>query len=180
MNEVITNSVRLLIEYGALSELPVRDGRVLWESHPRGKNWLATIAPDPKSPNGLARKFLDKAKGDYFYLLPPGALRVGEAIEIGADYYTGGGSPQRRRWYGVVSEIGPDHVDLIEYPTPAKAMAAGQAIRPPEPPKEADESARVAADLARYSSALLIEELERRGLAGIDRRDRPESDNPTP
>ena len=61
------------IEFGALSECPV------WESHKRGKNWCAAITPDPKSPGGLARDFWEKAKGDYYYLVPTAPIAPGPA-----------------------------------------------------------------------------------------------------
>ncbi len=85
------------IENGALTQCPC------WESHKRGKNWMATITPSPASPGGLARTFAEKAHGSSFYMLP--ALEAGEAVEFGADYYSGSGRPNKERWYGYVVRI---------------------------------------------------------------------------
>ncbi len=52
------------IQHGALMDAPV------YQTHSRGKNWFATIKPNPTAPAGLDRKFHEKGKGDYYYLLP--------------------------------------------------------------------------------------------------------------
>lgn len=82
------------IEDGAMANVPC------WESHKRGKNWFATVLPNPRSPGGLDRTFAAKARGDLYYIVP--ALDVGMAIEFGADYYTGSGRKNSERWYGFV------------------------------------------------------------------------------
>lgn len=117
--------VTLKVELGALTELPVMDGRILWESHKRGRNWMAVISKDPQAPNGLARSFFKPARGDYFYILPAD-LKVGDPLEIGADYYSGGGHPARRRWYGYVVAVADDAVVVQECATAAAAIRQGQ------------------------------------------------------
>ena len=97
--------IDLSIEDGALIEVP----RNMWESHKRGKNWMATITVNPASPGGLDRDFVSKAKGDSYYLLP--TLSPGDAIEFGADYYSGGGRKNSNRWYGYVVRIIPETAD---------------------------------------------------------------------
>jgi len=109
------------VDAGALTEVP--DG--LWQTHKRGRNWFATITVDPGSPGGLARSFAAKAKGDYFYVLP--TLLVGEAIEFGADYYTGSGKKSASRWYGYVVSVSPERVVLHECSTGKAAVKAGAA-----------------------------------------------------
>lgn len=95
----------LPVELGAFTNVPIH------ESHKRGKNWLAVITPDPRSPGGIGRAFATRAYGKYYYIVPP--LEPGDAIEFGADYYTGGGRKVPRRWYGVVREVG-EHEVVVE------------------------------------------------------------------
>lgn len=109
------------IEDGALTESPV------WESHKRGKNWLAIITPSPSSPGGLSRTFAEKAKGASFYILPD--WTVGDAVEFGADYYSGGGSKNAKRWFGVVVRIDAERVIIRKYATGKAACKAGEAFR---------------------------------------------------
>jgi hypothetical protein len=90
---------------GALTQAPC------WETHKRGKNWLARICVSPSSPGGLGRDFADKAKGDSYYIIPDGWLSVGDAVEFGADYVSGGGRTTRDRWYGFVVRIDPETND---------------------------------------------------------------------
>lgn len=98
--------IRLKVENNALTNVPI------WEGHKRGKNWFAVISLDPLSPGGLKRKFAKKAKGDYYYMMPD-FLQVGDAVEFGADYYTGGGHRSANRWYGIVTDISIDYIELL-------------------------------------------------------------------
>lgn len=109
----------LRVENGALLDAPA------WESHPRGRNWLAIIRPDPQAPGGLGRTFLKRAHGKYLYHLA--GLRTGQPVECGADYYSGGGNPTRRRVYGVIESVTPDAVVWHTYATPDAAIAAAKA-----------------------------------------------------
>lgn len=99
VNGIVDGDRVLKIEDGALVTVPSG----CWESHSRGKNWLATISVDASKPGGLDRDFAAKAKGDSYYLLP--SLNPGDAIEFGADYYSGGGRKTPTRWYGFVVQI---------------------------------------------------------------------------
>jgi hypothetical protein len=85
------------VEEGALKEAPV------YETHKRGKNWMAVIEISPSCPGGLARTFVKNAYGPYYYMI--NTLKVGDAIEFGGDYYTGRGSKRAERWHGVLIEI---------------------------------------------------------------------------
>lgn len=90
------------VEDGAIQNVPC------WQSHSRGKNWLATVTVSPSSPGGLARDFAAKARGDAYYLTP--ALSVGDAVEFGADYYSGSGRKSAERWYGFVVAVSDDAI----------------------------------------------------------------------
>lgn len=111
--------IALGIEDGALTQVPGG----CWESHRRGKNWFATITPCPSSPGGLARDFATKAHGDSYYMLP--SLSAGDAVEFGADYYTGGGRKNASRWYGYVVRVEPTYLVLCECSTGKAAYKAG-------------------------------------------------------
>ncbi len=106
------------IEDGALCRVPC------WERHSRGKNWLALISVSPSSPGGLARDFAAKAKGNYYYMVP--SWGVGDAVEFGADYYSGSGKKSAERWYGYVKEVLADRVILTECATGKAACKAGE------------------------------------------------------
>lgn len=96
------------VENGALTDVPV------YESHQRGKNWMATIADDPRSPGGLRREFADRARGAKYHYMVPEGLKPGDAVEFGADYISGGGKRSANRWHGVVHESGPGKLSLLK------------------------------------------------------------------
>jgi len=106
--------IKLEIKDGALFEVPI------YEENKRGKNWMAIITPDPKSPGGLARKFCNKANGVYYYMID--GLEVGNAVEFGADYYTGSGRKQAGRWYGIIKTITDDEMILIHCSNSSEAI----------------------------------------------------------
>lgn len=109
------------VAYGALTQVPV------YESHKRGKNWMAVIAPDPRSPGGLARTFLPHARGEYYYLIE--ALKPGDVVEFGADYYTSSGRKSAARWYGVVRNVTEDKVEIEQAPTATQAFKLQREVR---------------------------------------------------
>lgn len=96
-----------------LMEVPV------WEASERGKNWMAMIRLDATAPNGLAREWLPRGRGDIFYTISD--LRKMTAVEFGADCHTGNGKKFVKRFYGVVSEIKPNELVLEEFDTAALA-----------------------------------------------------------
>jgi hypothetical protein len=117
----------LEVELEALVEVPV------WESHRRGRNWAATISPDPRAPGGLARDFWPKARGRYYYLVP--ALEPPVPVEFGADYYSGSGHLYRRsRWYGVVLAATPDRLYLEPAASALKAVRRAAELKALQPP----------------------------------------------
>lgn len=144
--------MHLKIEDGALVEVPC------YEKHIRSKNWLATISPDPSAPGGLSRSFQDRGRGRYYYLV--GGLSVGDAVEFGADYYTGSGSKRATRRYGVVRSITPDGIEIEEFDTAMEAMKATAAPR-----SRADEIRDRLAQLESEKDLLLaeLEQMEQEG-----------------
>jgi hypothetical protein len=96
------------LEQDAMTEVPI------YETHSRGRNWLAVIEIDPKSPSGLSRNFVQKARGKFYYFVTD--LKVGDAVEFGADYYTSGGNKSPRRLYALVTEKNAERItfDLFD------------------------------------------------------------------
>jgi len=121
--EIIT----LPIEHGALTEVPV------YEDHKRGKNWLATIQIDPKSPGGLARVFIDRARGDSFFYIVDSWAEPGVAVEFGADYYTGSYRKNSCRWYGVIANVTADTLTLVKSRGPKTACKDAAKMKAPDP-----------------------------------------------
>lgn len=115
--------ISLDVAQGALSQVPAG----CWESHSRGKNWLAKISINPSSPGGIARDFFAKAKGEFYYLVD--GLDAGDPIEFGADYYSGRGRKSPTRWYGYVVRVTAEYVVLREASTAKAAIkAAAKAV----------------------------------------------------
>jgi hypothetical protein len=110
--------VVLKVEYGALLEVPI------YESHWRGKNWMAEIWIDPKAPGGLGRRFFQKANGEYYYIID--RAKAPMAIEFGADYYSGSGKKSPKRWYGVIIRVTTEELVLEEYDTARQAINAAK------------------------------------------------------
>lgn len=90
-----------------------------YETHRRGKNWMATIEPDPTAPGGLKRNFIDRGNGKYLYR---NSLEVGDVYEVGADYYSGGGSKRANREYGVVIEDRGRTIKTLRFKDPDDAI----------------------------------------------------------
>jgi hypothetical protein len=110
-------SVSFAVELGALKEVPV------YESHKRGKNWLAVIEKDPTAPGGLKRSFQPSAKGEYHYMI--NGLSRNDVVEFGADYYTSNGGKRTARWYGVVTDVTEDHIAIAH----EAGMTSNQAFK---------------------------------------------------
>lgn len=140
------------IENGALVEVPI------FEEHKRGRNWMAKISFDPRSPAGLSREFMERARGKYFYMVE--GLKVGDAIEFGADYWTSSGHRNTNRVYAAVVSITSTELVLELFSTPDEAIEAAKKIREAA---EKAEPVEVPSELERFSDAELIAELEKRG-----------------
>jgi hypothetical protein len=96
-------------DHGALTEAPI------FETHKRGKNWMAIISIDPTKPGGLERKFMNRARGEYRYLI--GDLKEGDPIEFGADYYSCKQRKTPKRFYGVITKITETELMIEEMKT---------------------------------------------------------------
>lgn len=96
--------VRIRVVAGGISEAPV------WEAHKRGKNWAAIIGADPRMPGGLSRRFLERGRGDFLYML--GDLSLFDAVEFAGDYVSWGGGVSQNRWHGVVVTKTDDALEL--------------------------------------------------------------------
>lgn len=94
--------LELVVVNGALLQVPV------YETHPRGSNWMAVIGIDPTAPGGLSRQWLPRAKGGGYIVVN---AEVYDPIEFGADYKTFHGDKHPKRWYGVILV---KRIDLIE------------------------------------------------------------------
>lgn len=120
------DELALKVEDGALTTVPSG----CWQTHSRGKNWMATIEIDPSKPGGLDRAFWTKAKGSSYYLLA--SFTPGEAIEFGADYYSGSGKKSANRWYGYIVRLIPAsegevaRLVVVECDTGKAAVKAGK------------------------------------------------------
>jgi hypothetical protein len=106
------------VEDGAMVEAPV------YESHARGKNWMATIEADPAAPGGLAREFIRNGRGRYLYIVGPEV--VGKAVEIAADYTSSGGKRHPKRWYGVVRNVTDSEIVIDGFATADEAIKAAR------------------------------------------------------
>lgn len=122
----------------------------VYETHQRGKNWMATIAADPAAPGGLAREFVKNGRGRYYYIVD--ASLVGKAVEIAGDYTTGSGSRRRTRWYGVVRSISDTEIAIEQYETSAEAIKAARAG--PDTAALEEERARLVARIAEIDALL--------------------------
>jgi hypothetical protein len=115
--------MKLEIELGALTDVPV------YCSHKRGRNWAATVKPDPRSPGGLAREFWQRARGSYFYMVPKN-LQAGDVVEFGGDYYTTSGHKHPDRAYCVVLSITPGYLEVEVYGSPHAAFRRAKQLFP--------------------------------------------------
>jgi hypothetical protein len=104
------------LEGGAMTEVPI------YGDTNKHKNWMAIVKPNPTAPGGLDRKFLKKARGDYYYMVSD--CFTGDVVEFAADYvaYTSGKVTQARE-YAVVVEAKPDSISLLPFSDAKSAWA---------------------------------------------------------
>jgi hypothetical protein len=113
--------VRLASASGVLLEVPI------YENHYRGTNYLAIIEINPAMPGGLARRWVDKGRGDCLYITEK--LAVFDAVEFAADYTTSVGRRNRERFYGVIVEKTETQLAIQPFPTGVKAIIAAAGAR---------------------------------------------------
>jgi hypothetical protein len=147
------------IENGALVEVPI------FEEHKRGRNWMAKISFDPRSPAGLSREFIKRARGKYYYIVE--GLNAGDAVEFGADYNTTSGNRHTNRVYAAVVSITSTELVLELFSTPDEAIEAAKKIK-----AENAEEVEAPSELEGYSDEQLIRELERRGYKIIKKEEK--------
>jgi hypothetical protein len=134
------NTVSFRIMEGGLCDVPI------YEEHPRGRNWCATITPNPTAPGGMDRNFWPRARKNaalFYYIVPP-ELHPPCIVEFGADYVTGAGRKHPKRWYGVLVEHKATKLVVTECAGPREAfdlcdelvreIEAERATRPPVTP----------------------------------------------
>lgn len=143
-------TITINVEQGATASSPK------YRDHKRARNWAATIRLDPTQPGGLSRAFWPRAKGEWYYMVPP-SLAAGDAVEFAADYYSCGGRKSVDRWYGTVVSVSGQAVVIEEHATAREAVEAGV---PPAPAP--------GVDLSGVSTEALYAELARRGVAEIE------------
>ena len=106
---------------GALLDAP------LYKDHHRQTNYAALIDIDPVMPGGLARRFLDKGRGECLYLSEK--MDLFDAMEFASDYTTTVGKKYRERWYGIVIAKTDDFILLEECATGATAVLRAKKAR---------------------------------------------------
>lgn len=160
-----SDHIHFEIVAGATQDAPI------YQTHKRGKNWMAVIHQDPAQPNGLGRRFIPKARGEGNYYIVEGAIKGGEPVEFGADYYTGGGSKCASRWYGVVVSISDEEIVLVNATTAKRAIKLAEEMRQAVPsiPSVDDLRSRLA-ELTEKADEIRaqLKELEEKGLIDID------------
>lgn len=122
--------IRLVCAGGAMLEVPI------WESHARGTNYLAVIDVDATMPAGLSRRFVNRGRGECYYLTEQ--LTPGDAVEFAGDYTTSVGKRKRERIYGVIVEKTEEQIAIRVFDTGVLASLAAREFR-----KERDEAAAV-------------------------------------
>lgn len=135
-----------------------------YETHSRGKNWMAAINRDPAKPSGLERSFFPTARGGGYYRLNQEIAPVPFAVEFGADYYSGRGKATRTRVYGVVTEIRVDALVLEITDTAAQACKRVKGLRDAVESTSVMDDQRQAEAFGDISSQDMLDELVRRGM----------------
>lgn len=88
-----------------------------YESHRRGKNWVAVVVPDRSQPGGLSRVFLDRPRQEYIAT----DFKVGDVLEIASDYTKASGKKVYSREYVLICQIA-DTILAADVPKPNKRM----------------------------------------------------------
>lgn len=104
------------------------NGRIILDSVPifedsfkHGRNWGAKI--DREGPGKeLVRCFFSYSKERGYYEFEDGAVKVGDAIEFGADYVSCSGIRYGRRWHGVVITISENYITIEQAKTAIQAI----------------------------------------------------------
>ncbi len=97
----------LIIRDGCIDQAEIR-----FESHRRGRNWIATVTPNKAIPGagGLERTFWTKTTTSWRKV--PEDLQIGDVLEVAAEYVSGSGKNDRDRVYRRVRSIGDGIITL--------------------------------------------------------------------
>ena len=102
---------------GALTQVPC------YESHFRGRNWMAKIQPNAHAVGGWDREFAKTGRGkEMLYLVSD--LFPGNVIEFGADYYTSFDKKKPFRKYCIVLDRTEEALKVSVFDTPLDAWNA--------------------------------------------------------
>jgi len=94
----------------------------VYESHKRGKNWMAIITPDPTAPGGLARTFVPRGRGEYYIYRLDRPRRPARRVRRGLFFDRGQALPQAL--VRVVRALTGEEIRIEHYETAAQAIAA--------------------------------------------------------
>lgn len=98
-----------------------------WDSHPRSKNWAATLTPDPTAPGGFKREWWERGRGQFLYIVPA-RLKKGDIVEFGGDYVQWSGRKRPDRWVGVVVELTETFVELSPVRSVVEAVQIAEGV----------------------------------------------------
>jgi hypothetical protein len=119
-----------------LTRLPVINGGLvkvpLWTDHHRAKNWAAVIDINGTAPGGYSRRFLPYGRGPVFYIVDQ--VAPFDALEFAGDRVSYSGNKTPERWYGVVTSMGPDFLEVQQTEDGTAAVLLAQQLR--RAPKE--------------------------------------------
>lgn len=110
-----------IVMSGAIVASPV------YETHFRGKNWLAVIWAEPLLPGGTGRKFMPRARGEFLYMVH--TLSLHDPVEFGADYVTSLGKKHQKRWHGVVRTLTEKSIEIEQLGSAVAAILRSEQLR---------------------------------------------------
>lgn len=122
MNEWFDSEVEFAGKSRVIAHISCEDGVVAqedlgsYESHRRGKNWVAIVAPDRSQPGGLSRVFLDRPRQEYV----AADFEEGDILEIASDYTKASGKKSYNREYVLICQIAADTILAADVPKPSK------------------------------------------------------------
>lgn len=105
------------IKDGVMTDAPI------WGEAAGVRPYMATIFRDPSSPGGIGRSFVEKAAGDGKYYKVTG-LSIGDAVEFQAAGVTERGKVAQQRWYGVITHLTQDRIEIQYYSSAKRAFIA--------------------------------------------------------
>jgi len=80
-----------------------------YETHKRGRSWIATVKKDRRAPGGLSREFWSRGSGKWAEM--PLELGAGDVLEFAGDYYSGSCRKNASRKYVKVIVVTDDYIE---------------------------------------------------------------------